>query len=153
MFRVLAVLAAAATFGSAAAASVEARPFDRLATLALIEHDFQREDSRVFVNRERGEAIEAALAVGAARYALALQRPSHHEFLLVIEARDGARCPGRQTIIVGTRSGRVYQGVCQASIGVNVRTERAYYEAELDRLLRAFHPMLAPYAAARREES
>ena len=41
------------------------------------------------------------------------------DFLLVIEARDGARCPGIQTIIVGTRSGRIYQGVCQASIAVN----------------------------------
>ena len=151
MFRILAALAAAATIGSAASASAQA--FDRRATLALVAHDLQREYSRVFTNRERGEAIEAALAVGAARYAVSLQRPSHHEFLLVIEARDGARCPGLQTIIVGTQSGRLYQGACQASIAVNSRAQRAYYEAELDRLLALFHPLLAPHATARREES
>ena len=151
MFRILAVWAAAATIGSAASASAQA--FDRRATLALVAHDLQREYSRVFTNRERGEAIEAALAVGAARYDLSLQRLSHHEFLLVIEARDGARCPGLQTIIVGTRSGRLYQGACQASIAVNSQAHRAYYEAELDRLLALFHPLLAPHAIARREES
>jgi len=153
MFRVLALLAAAAAFASALPARAEARPFDRLATLEQIEHDFLREDSRVFRNRERGEAIEAALEIGALRYKLGLQRPSAHEFLLVIEARDGARCPGLQTIIVGTRSGRIYHGVCQASVGLNLGSQRAYYEAELDRLLGIFHPLLSPYATVRREES
>ncbi|HEY7611131.1 MAG TPA: hypothetical protein VIF14_18030 [Alphaproteobacteria bacterium] len=152
MFRILAVLAAVALAGSPRAESAQGRPFDRRATLALIEHDLLREDSRVFLNRERGETIEAALVVGAQRYGLALERPSGHEFLLVIEARDGARCPGLQTIIVGTRTGRLYQGTCPASIAVNSRTHRAYYEAELDRLLRVFHPLLAPHAP-RREES
>ena len=154
MFRIIAALIAAALAAPVPAASAEAQRFDRLATLVLVEHDLLREDSRVFLNRERaGDAIEASLAVGAARYALGLQRPSRQEHLLVIEARDGARCPGLQTIIVGTSTGRIYQGVCQASIGVNYRSERAYYEAELDRLLRLFHPLLAPYARARKEES
>jgi hypothetical protein len=151
MFRLLALLAAAAIAGSARAEGGDARPFDRLAAIALIEQDLLREDSRVFRNRERGDGVEASLVVGAARYHLTLQRPSGHEFLLVIDARDGARCPGLQSIIVGTRSGRLYQGVCQASIGLNLRTERAYYEAELDRLLRLFHPLLAPHALVRRE--
>ena len=153
MSRVLAALTAAALAGLALAASAHAERFDRLATLRLIEHDFLREDSRVFRNREGGETIQAALVVNAARYELELQRPSRHEFLLVIDARDGARCPGLQTIIVGTSSGRLYQGVCQASIAVNLRSQRAYYEAELDRLLRVFHPLLAPHAPRRPEAS
>jgi hypothetical protein len=153
MSRILAVLAAVAALGSTAIENAHALGFDRRATLSLIEQDFLREDSRVFVNRERDEAIRAALEGGAARYGVSLQRPTHHEFLLVIEARDGARCPGLQTIIVGTRSGRIYHGVCQASIGLNARSQRAYYEAELDRLLATFHPLLAPYATSRREES
>ena len=151
MTRFLAVLAAVAALGAAAIGNAHA--LDRRATLALIEQDLLREDSRVFVNRERDEAIQAALEVGARRYVLGLQRPTYHEFLLVIESRDGARCPGLQTIIVGTRSGRIYHGVCQASIGVNARSQRAYYEAELDRLLAVFHPLLAPYAQLRREVS
>ena len=155
MSRILILWAAAATLalGSAAAESADARPFDRLGTLALIEQDFLREDSRVFQNREGGETVEASLTVNAVRYVVGLQRPQHHEHLLVIEARDGARCPGLQTIIVGTRSGRIYQGVCQASISVSLEGQRAYYEAELDRLLRVFHPLLAPHAVSRREES
>ena len=153
MSRTLAILATAATLGAALPQSADARPFDRRATLALIAHDIQREDSRVFVNRERGDAIEASLSLGARRYALGLQRPQHHEFLLVIETRDGARCAGVQTIIVGTRTGRIYHGVCRASIGLNHRAAPAYYEAELDRLLGLFHPLLAPHATARREES
>ena len=165
MFRVLVLLSAAAIAASAEAAHAEtarpqaprtqtlrAPPFDRLATLRLAEYDFLRPDSRVFLNREGGETIEAKLEVGRARYRLELQRPEGPEFLLVIETRDGRRCPGLQTIIVGTRTGRIYQGVCQASIGFDLGTQRAYYEAELDRLLGAFHPLLAPYAA-RREES
>lgn len=152
MFRVLAILAAAATL-AAAAAPTQARPFERRTTLALIEHDIQREDSRVFHNRERGNAIEAKLTVNAVRYALGLQRPAHHEFLLVIESRDGKRCPGVQTIIVGTRSGRIYHGVCMANLSLEFAANRAYYEAELDRVLAIFHPLLAPYASARREES
>jgi hypothetical protein len=151
--RILAVLLAAASLGAATVESAHAQAFDRRATLALIERDFLREDSRVFVNRERDEAIQAALEIGARRYVLALQRPSHHEFLLVIEARDGTRCPGVQTIIVGTRSGRIYHGVCMARLALEFHTHRAYYEAELDRLLRVFHPLLAPHATARREES
>jgi len=147
------MLATVAALGAAAIGNAHALPLDRRATLSLIEQDLLREDSRVFVNRERDEAIQAALEVGAARYVVGLQRPTHHEFLLVIESRDGARCPGLQTIIVGTRSGRIYHGVCQASIGLNARSHRAYYEAELDRLLAIFHPLLAPYAQARREES
>ena len=153
MLRFLALLAAAATFGSALPQTADARSPDRRATLALIEHDMLREDSRVFRNREGGETVEASLELGARRYAIGLQRPQHHEFLLVIEARDGARCPGLQTIIVGTRSGRIYQGVCQASVAVNFRAAPAYYEAELDRLLGLFFPLLAPYASARTEES
>lgn len=147
-----ALLAAAATLACAAAAGAQGA-YDRRAALALVEHDLLREDSRVFRNRERGEAIEASLTLGAARYAVVLQRPQHHEFLLVIEARDGRRCPGVQTIIVGTRTGRIYQGACQARIALDLRTARPYYEAELDRLLLLFHPLLAPYASARREES
>jgi hypothetical protein len=153
MLRFLAMLAAAATLGSAAAESAHARPFERRATLALIEQDLLREDSRVFQNRERANAIEAKIELGARRYLVGLQRPQHHEYLLVIEARDGARCPGLQTIIVGTRSGRIYHGVCQARIALDLGSARAYYEAELDRLLALFHPLLAPYASARREES
>lgn len=152
MLRPVALLVMAAIAGSARAES-GARPFDRLATLALLEREILREDSPVFRDREGSPAIEASLTVGARRYGLSLQRPSRHEFLLVIESRDGARCPGLQSIIVGTRSGRLYQGVCQASIGVDLRSQRAYYEAELDRLLRLFHPLLAPHAPARREGS
>lgn len=153
MFRTLAALAAAAILGSVVPQPAQAQAFDRRATLALVAQDLQREDSRVFLNRERGAAIEATLSLGARRYALELQRPQHHEFLLVIETRDGARCPGLQTIVAGTRSGRIYHGVCQASIGLNHRAARTYYEAELDRLLGLFHPMLLPHASARREES
>jgi hypothetical protein len=153
MLRFLAILAAAATIGSALPQSADARPFDRRATLALIEQDLLREDSRVFQNRERGDAIEAALTFGARRVVLSLQRPQHHEFLLVIETRDGARCPGLQAIIVGTRSGKIYQGVCQSRIALDLGSARAYYEAELDRLLALFQPLLAPYASARREDS
>jgi hypothetical protein len=145
--RVLAALAAAAIAAPALAQGAPAERLDRRAAIRLVEHDLLREDSRVFRNRERGgEAVEASLAVGGARYGVVLQRPSRHEFLLVIEARDGARCPGLQTIVVGARSGRIYQGVCQASIGINHRTAPAYYEAELDRLLHLFHPLLAPHA-------
>lgn len=147
-----ALLAAAAIFACATAAGAQAA-FDRRAALALVEHDMLREDSRVFRNRERGEAIEAALELGARRYEVQLQRPQHHEFLLVIETRDGRRCPGVQTIVVGTRTGRLYQGACQARIALDLARHRAYYEAELDRLLALFHPLLAPAASARREES
>nr|WP_281720285.1 hypothetical protein [Nitrosomonas nitrosa] len=147
-----AILAAAATFAAACAANAETA-FDRRAALALIEHDLLREDSRVFRNRERGEAIEAALELGARRYTIQLQRPQHHEFLLVIETRDGPRCPGVQTIIVGTRTGRLYHGACQAHIALDLASARAYYEAELDRLLALFRPLLAPAASARRGES
>jgi hypothetical protein len=149
MFRLLAALAIAAQIGPAWAESTLAPRVDRLATLQLIERDLLRDDSRVFRNREGSEAIEVSLVVAGAPYRLELQRPSRHEFLLVLEGRDGARCPGVQTIIVGTRSGRIYQGVCRANVALNVRRQPAYYEAELDRLLRVFHPLLAPYASAR----
>jgi hypothetical protein len=152
MFRILALLAAMLFAAAAEAESARAPASDRLGTLALIEQDMLREDSRVFRNRERGETIEAALELGAARYRLALERPTGFEFLLVIEARDGARCPGREIIIVGTRTGRLYQGTCEGSISINSGTFRAYYEAELDRLLRLFHPLLAPHAVSQREE-
>jgi hypothetical protein len=165
MFRVLVLLSAAALAASAEAARAEtarpqaprtqtlrAPPFDRLATLRLAEHDFLRPDSRVFLNREGGETIEASLEVGRWRYRLALQRPEGPEFLLVIETRDGARCAGVQTLIVGTRTGRIFHGVCEASVALNHHAHRAYYEAELDRLLGVFHPLLARYGA-RREES
>ena len=152
MLRILAILAAILFAAAAEAETARAPLSDRLGTLALIEQDFLREDSRVFQNRERGETIEAALELGAARYRLALQRPTGFEFLLVIEATDGARCPGREIIIVGTRSGRLYQGTCAASISINSSTFPAYYEAELDRLLRLFHPLLAPHAVSQRED-
>jgi hypothetical protein len=151
MHRIVASLAAAAFIGSAAASASNAAPPDRRATLALIEQDLLREDSRVFTNRERASTIESALEIGARRYRFALQRPQHHEYLLVLETRDGARCPGVQTIIVGTRSGRLYQGVCQSRIALDLRADRAYFEAELERLLALFHPLLAPYSALRRE--
>lgn len=153
MYRIVATLAAAAVIGSAAAATTNAAAQDRRATLALIEQDLLREDSRVFTNRERANAIEATLEIDARRYRIALQRPSHHEYLLVLETRDGARCPGLQTIIVGSRSGRLYQGVCHARIALNLRADRAYFEGELDRLLAVFHPLLAPYSQLRREDS
>ena len=147
-----ALLAAAAIFACADSARAQSA-FDRRAALALVEHDMLREDSRVFRNRERGEAIEAALELGARRYAVQLQRPQHHEFLLVIETRDGRRCPGVQTIIVGTRTGRLYHGACQARIALDLGNHRAYYEAEIDRLLALFRPLLAPHASVRRDES
>jgi hypothetical protein len=134
-------------------AHAEGERFDRRATLALVEQDFLREDSRVLRDREGWQTIEASLSVDGTRYTLILERPQHHEFLLVIEARDGARCPGLETIIAGTRSGRIYQGVCQANVGLNLRTAPAYFEAEAERLLRLFHPLFAPPAPARREAS
>jgi hypothetical protein len=151
MLRFLAVVAAAAIAGSAGTERAAAENFDRLATLRLIESDLLREDSRVFQDRERGEAIEATVAVGGLRYRVALQRPKNHEFLLAIEARDGGRCPGLQILIVGAQTGQLYQGVCQANIALNLRAARAYYEAELDRLLALFHPLLAPHVGLRRE--
>src|SRR5262245_49654163 len=152
MLRVLTILAAAALL-AAAADSAGARSLDRRATLALIEQDFLREDSRVFQNREGSETLQASVDVNAVRYVVGLQRPQHHERLLVIETRDGARCPGLQTIIVGARTGRIYHGVCQASIALNFGEQSAYYEAELDRLLGILRPLLAPEAVSRREGS
>src|SRR5581483_10137588 len=77
MHRILFALAAAATLalGAAAAESDDAPSIDRLGTLALIEQDFLREDSRVFRNREGGETVEASVTVNAVRYKLGLQRP------------------------------------------------------------------------------
>jgi hypothetical protein len=150
MVRILTLLAAAVTAAFATTASAQGRAVDRRAALALIEEDFLREDSRVFRNREGSETVEASLVVGAKRYQLGLQRPEHHEHLLVIEVSDGARCPGLQTIIVGTRSGRIYHGVCQASVSLEFGTDRAYFEAELDRLLAVFQPLFAPRAVSRR---
>ena len=97
--------------------------------------------------------LVADIQVQASRLSESINRAGNHEHLLVIETRDGARCPGLQTIIVGVRTGRLYEGVCQASISVNAGTQRAYYEAELDRLLGIFHPLLAPHAPRRGEPS
>ena len=53
MFRILALLAAMLFAAAAEAESARVPASDRLGTLALIEQDMLREDSRVFRNRER----------------------------------------------------------------------------------------------------
>ena len=148
MHRTVAVLAVAFVL-SASSAVAQNKAYDRRATLQLILHDFLREDSRVLGSRQGFLNIEDDLTIGGVRYHLTLQRPPAEEHFLVIDSRDGSRCPGLQSIVVGVNTGNIIQGVCQANLAVVLSREREYYERELDRILRRFQPIFEPYRPKR----